>query len=127
MPKDCPFCVENGKVVILCENDTAYLIDALDGQGSIMHDRFLIIPKEHVESVLDLPSDWHRVMQQLLRDHFGQIMAEGSFNLSFNQGQEAGQRVGHVHCWLIFRSKHSEGTATGLGLSSLIYKMSKLS
>ncbi|MCE9628445.1 MAG: HIT domain-containing protein [Candidatus Vogelbacteria bacterium] len=127
MPKDCPFCVENGKVVTLCQNDMAYLVAACDGGGNVIDDRFLIIPKEHVESIIDLPSDWHGATQQLLSDHFGQTIAGRSFNLSFNQGQEAGQRVGHVHCWLIFRDKHSEGAASELGLSSLIDKMRKLS
>lgn len=127
MLKDCPFCVKNGKVKILCENDMAYLVAALGDQGDIIHDRFLIIPKDHVESVLDLPSGWHGAVQQLLRGHFGQTMAERSFNLSFNQGQEAGQRIVHIHCWLIFRDKCSEGGASELGLSSLIDKMSRLS
>ncbi len=119
----CPFCTENGKVNILFQNDTAYLIAVLDGEGKVMPGCYFIIPKMHIESVRQLPAGWQESVNQLL----GKIpdIAHGRrpFNLSYNEEQAAGQRVPHVHMWVIMRSHDSTLPSYGLGLAALISKI----
>ncbi len=115
----CPFCIENGKVNILSETEGAYLVEALQGPGF-----YLIIPKQHIESLLDLPGLWQTCVADLLR-HIPEIQAGKHFNLSYNQGHVAGQRVSHVHAWVIIRSDSEVEETRHLGLASLISNPNK--
>jgi diadenosine tetraphosphate (Ap4A) HIT family hydrolase len=112
----CPFCVENGAVNILAENDKAYLTRVVTN-STVVPGCYLIIPKEHVESVLGLPDDWHRYYKDLL----GVISEEvsGHHNGSYNDGASAGQRVAHVHFWVINRNERADQKSHGLGLAAL--------
>jgi diadenosine tetraphosphate (Ap4A) HIT family hydrolase len=118
----CPFCIENGKVNILFQNDTAYLIAVLDGGGNVMTGCYFIIPKMHITTVRKLPSGWQESVNQLLGNIPG--VDEGHpFNLSYNVENAAGQRVAHVHMWVIMRSHDSTLPSYGLGLAALISKI----
>ncbi len=120
----CPFCVENGKVQILHENETAYIVAALGNDRQPMPNHYLIIPKVHAESILDLPAIWQASLNELLRYLIVTRAKPGvSFNLSYNQGREAGQRVSHVHAWIIFRGDESGTPSHELGLATLLERM----
>lgn len=111
--KPCPFCTENGQVDIIAETAQLYLVKA---HGT--EDDYLVIPKKHLTHYLDLPDNWWREFKLLLLDEaipwFGRDVAN---NLSINQGRKAGQRVPHIHWWIIFRE---DGPEDGLGLSALV-------
>ncbi len=124
---ECPFCVQNGKVKILKENQIAYLIAALGSDQQPLPGRYLIIPKAHVESIFDLPDGWQESVNCLLRDFFAEAeKIETDFNLSYNEGVRAGQRVKHIHCWFIIRSGEEGKSSHSLGLSALIERVNKV-
>lgn len=112
--QECPFCIKNGKVNILSETEDAYVVVALKHPGC-----YLVVPKQHIESILDLPVNWQSSVADLLRS-LPEIQAGEHFNLSYNQGYIAGQRVSHVHAWVIIRSSNEAEESRGIGLASLI-------
>ena len=116
----CPFCLENGLVKVLYQTELAYMVAALDQNREPMSRRFLIIPKDHVEAVWDLPSDWQWSVGELLKQCFGDSLSRLSFNLSYNQGLGAGQTVPHVHCWVIVRVEDEGDLTRGAGLAKII-------
>ncbi len=110
---DCPFCPENGKVDIISEYEDVYLVEA---KGSPVHGCFLIIPREHVVSIMQLPERWQPAVGHLLQD-VPWFSSDAAFNLSFNCGFAAGQRVEHLHAWVIPRdgdSSNSSAYCTGM-------------
>ena len=113
----CPFCVENGMVAIIAQTDRAYLIAVRNG-AEVVTGCFFIIPKQHVESVLDLPDDWQAVFNELLWQAPG--ISGSSFNVSYNSGRAAGQRVAHVHAWVVLRSGEEGKPSHELGFAALI-------
>lgn len=115
----CPFCPENGKVVIIAQDERGYLVQAIGRQGVVMPGCYLIIPKEHAESLLGLPEEWQAAVNYLLSCVPG-MTRESQFNLSYNLGHDAGQRVGHIHAWVIFRGSEESPPSHGLGLAALI-------
>lgn len=119
---DCPFCIENGKVTVLKQNDDAYLVAAHDGHGVIMPGRYLIIPKAHIGHFWELPGDWMHTLNSLLVQ-IPEYRSRIDFNLSLNCGQEAGQRVWHMHFWVLFRQAEEGLPSHQLGLASLIAKI----
>jgi diadenosine tetraphosphate (Ap4A) HIT family hydrolase len=116
---NCPFCTSTGQVKIIRENEDAYLIAALDSTNSLMPGCYLVIPKIHVESVIELPERWHARLVELLV-HIPEFAAGVPFNLSYNQGRAAGQRVSHVHGWVVFREGEAGTAAYEKGLKALI-------
>lgn len=125
--KTCPFCLENGMVEVITDTRDAYLIQVVKG-GSIAPGRYLIIPKEHIEWLEDRPSDWTEQENKLTRDAHNHAMADphlavrlerpfllGALNMSWNQGEYAGQLVLHIHEWIIFRHDNLK-----IGLDGLI-------
>ncbi|MCB9802947.1 HIT domain-containing protein [Candidatus Nomurabacteria bacterium] len=120
----CPFCIKNGKVTILNETEDAYLVVAINSDGIPMQGRYLIIPKQHIESILDLPVNWQNSVAELLR-LIPEVQEGAHFNLSYNQGSVAGQRVPHVHGWVIIRHIDEAEGSRGIGLASLINKAAK--
>lgn len=115
----CPFCVENGFVTIIAETEAAYLIQVVKDMDGIMAEqmgRYFIIPKRHMESIMERPDDWtaHENLllwrafneaendDQLIHVMNGRDLME-AVNTSWNNGKWAGQRVKHIHLWVIFR------------------------
>lgn len=110
-PPDCPFCLANSllSTPILAETEGGFLTTAQSHPGN-----YLIIPRNHAESVADLPDDWMRDMKQLI----AQVPDLGHFNMSVNVGRHAGQTVKHLHVWIIPRA--GDEPATGKGLATLV-------
>lgn len=111
---DCPFCLENNllKGRILAETDGGYLLPPKgneEGQG------YLLIPKQHAESLLDLADDWWSHVKQLVPSipDFPE-----QFNVNVNVGPDAGQSVKHLHFWIVPRI--SGLPSSGKGLLSLM-------
>lgn len=115
----CPFCLENGFVTIIGETEVAYLVQVVknvDGKPVLQVGRYFIIPKQHMESVLERPDDWTVHEKSLLwraldvagRDDRLMELMDGrelldALNLNWNNGEWAGQLVLHPHLWVIFR------------------------
>lgn len=68
----------------------------------------LVIPKEHVVNIMDIPDDLASELQQALR-RIGNGLLQGldadGFNLGMNNFESAGQLVMHAHYHLIPRYK----------------------
>lgn len=108
---DCPLCPQNNLLTetILAETSGAYLIRAKSSKSN-----FLIVPKTHVESPIDLPENWWGDFSALLK----QVPKLGQYNLSLNMGKSAGQTVAHIHFWVIPRT--ADAAASGKGLARLL-------
>lgn len=115
----CPFCPGNGQVEILDRCGSAYIVAALDPEGTPMPGHYLVIPFVHTESVLELPLRWHRDLSSLV-DSTPEYKAGVPFNISYNQGRPAGQRLDHAHAWIIFRQGEEGKTTENLGLAALL-------
>lgn len=131
-PEKCPFCLENGKVEILAETEDGYLTYVLDGRGERMELRFFIIPKEPIEDFYELPDAWMETMKYLFRELYKLLeWADVStddlehWNLNLNNGKRAGQRVKHLHFWIIFRVEPTSSAASEVGLAGLIEKVNQ--
>ncbi len=101
---DCPFCrIESSRLLMI--SDVAI---ALADAYPVAEGHTLVVPRRHVGSIYDLPSDqqqalWELVSQvrRVLIDRFH----PDGFNIGFNEGREAGQTVGHAHIHVIPRKK----------------------
>jgi diadenosine tetraphosphate (Ap4A) HIT family hydrolase len=111
-PKPCLFCLDNGLLVgeVIATSAGAYLIEASSSTGN-----YLIIPRAHIESLLELPDAWWHEVKALLP----QVpdLAE-SYNLSINIGKAAGQSMQHLHFWVVPRAEGQP--ASGKGLAKLV-------
>lgn len=110
----CPFCLSNELLrgTVLTDSPGAYLIEAADSPGN-----YLIIPKAHAESPVDLPDQWWQEMKILL----GRVPnLPAAYNIAMNVGKDAGQSVKHLHFWVIPRA--SGQAASGKGLARLIHE-----
>lgn len=104
MPEDfCPFCKEE---VIM----TAFAAEgnycALYNHAPIVAGHSLIIPRNHLEDVMELNDNdyinlflFARKVMQFLNFHF----KTNEFDMSLQQGVHAGQSVAHTHIHLIPR------------------------
>ncbi len=123
----CPFCPGNGKVRVVVESGDAYLIQVVKGDEMAIG-RYFIIPKQHMESLLDRPKAWTEWENELLNaalviaasdEELVRLMAgrplSEAINLNWNQGIWAGQRVRHIHLWVVFRYDNLK-----LGIDGLI-------
>jgi diadenosine tetraphosphate (Ap4A) HIT family hydrolase len=108
----CPFCLENNffQGEVIAESSRAYL-----ARNTFSPDNYLVIPKLHIESPTDLPPTWWRDMETL----FAHIPAlKHDYNISLNNGRQAGQTVKHLCFWIIPRASGQK--ASGQGLVRLI-------
>lgn len=98
----CPFC-HLEKHRILLENDFAA---AFLDRFPIAVGHMLIVPKQHVASLFDLPdveleAVWKLVSQ--VRDKIVVELKPDGFNLGVNDGLAAGQTMMHAHVHIIPR------------------------
>ena len=116
---DCTFCLKSQKVKPLKETPLGYLIQTIGSPAG----RYLIIPKEHLLYLRDRPPGWTRhenilveaAMQHAKQDdRINHLDLEECLNLSWNQGEFAGQTIEHLHCWVIFRSDELKRGMDGL-------------
>ena len=112
VPEDCIFCqIVDGEIpsrtVYEDENVTAFL-DA----NPLAPGHTLVIPKEHHETLGDMPEDTgarvFEVLHQLTPAVEGAVDADAS-NVAFNNGEAAGQEVPHVHGHIIPRFEDDGG------------------
>ena len=107
---DCPLCPDNGllEAPITAQTDGAYLIPA---RGSDTN--YLIIPKEHIEDPVKLTDNWWQDVKPLL----DKVPGKGEhYNISLNVGYVAGQRVPHLHFWIVPRRSGMPSSDKGLAL-----------
>jgi len=112
MPEDCIFCaIVDGEIPsrsVYEDEDVMAFLDA----NPLAPGHTLVIPKEHHETLGDLPEDaGSRVFETLHRlapEIEAAVDADGS-NVAFNNGEAAGQEVPHVHGHVIPRFEGDGG------------------
>lgn len=107
---DCVFCPGNGKVDIICDLGSMYLVRAKDlATMQDLTDRWLIIPAAHVTDMADLPKGWGETLVQLVLE----TGLTTGLNLNLNLGPRAGQTEPHLHWWVLDRSTDELGKGMG--------------
>ena len=105
MSNKCPFC-ELAKSLIWFGNQAGLVLwDAFP----VSQGHALVVPKQHVESLFDLPIESQIVLWQLVAETRSRLQAEqlsDGFNIGVNDGQAAGQSVMHAHIHIIPRWKN---------------------
>lgn len=89
----------------LAENDLAFVLDQRNPYG-VSPGHCLVIPKRHVETVLDMTAAEWAAVTKLVASMCGRIQAElhpDGFNIGANCGAAAGQTVMHAHIHIIPR------------------------
>jgi diadenosine tetraphosphate (Ap4A) HIT family hydrolase len=101
---DCPFClVQKNRILLECEFAVVFC-DAYP----VSEGHTLVVPKRHVTSVFDLPEEERAAVWTLVAQVRAMLTAElqpDGFNIGLNDGQAAGQTVGHAHVHIIPRRK----------------------
>jgi diadenosine tetraphosphate (Ap4A) HIT family hydrolase len=67
-----------------------------------------------------MAENWHAQVKELVRMTPEYICGKRAFNISQNEGRDAGQRVSHCHTWLIFREGEIDKKSYQLGFKALI-------
>ena len=98
----CPFCNPDPERVWL-ENEVGVVLwDAFP----VSKGHTLVVPKQHVASLYDLPPEQQLSLWELVRDARQRLQDEFSpdgFNIGLNDGAAAGQTIMHVHIHVIPR------------------------
>jgi histidine triad (HIT) family protein len=106
---DCIFCkIASGAIPSLRILDTPDAFAFLD-IGPLAPGHALLIPRQHFESILDVPPDAIRTLTSHLSPLARAILkATGATGLNVlqNTGESAGQLVQHLHFHLIPRRSH---------------------
>ena len=98
---DCLFCkIINGEIPSskVYEDDKVYAFNDIDPQAPV---HFLIVPKEHIKSALELTDSNKDIVGHVfgvaskLAHELG--FAEKGFRIVNNCGNDGGQTVGHIH------------------------------
>ncbi len=98
---DCLFCkIINGEIPSskVYEDDKVYAFNDIDPQAPV---HFLIVPKEHIKSALELTDSNKDIVGHAfqvaskLAHELG--FAENGFRIVNNCGSDGGQTVGHIH------------------------------
>ncbi len=104
--EDCIFCkIVQGEIPSAKIYETDKVFCFLD-VAPVAKGHSLVIPKEHVENILELSPDLATEMHEAIR-RIGRGMLEGleadGFNVGMNNFQAAGQLVMHAHWHVIPR------------------------
>lgn len=99
MSENCLFCkIIKGDIPSdkLYEDDDIYAFRDISPQAPV---HFLVIPKKHLSGPAAVTNDDEQLMGKLLRMADKIAKGEGieQYRLVFNNGEEAGQTVFHVH------------------------------
>lgn len=108
----CPLCNISPQEVV-CSNGLALAFR--DGYP-VTEGHTLIVSVRHVASWFEANTEEQRAIFDLLEQAKGELDAELSpdgYNVGFNQGQAAGQTVGHLHVHLIPRHTGDVDDPTG--------------
>jgi hypothetical protein len=101
---DCPFCLRIGESDLLLGNAScAAFLDSYP----VAEGHTLVIPRTHVESFFELPSedraDLWRLVDQVVELLTIRWPSDG-FNIGVNVGKAAGQTIPHAHVHVIPRN-----------------------
>ena len=99
MSDNCLFCkLINGEIPSdkLYEDDDVYAFRDIAPQAPV---HFLVIPKKHISGPGAVTSEDEQIMGKVLRmaDEIAKNEGVEQYRLVFNNGEEAGQTVFHVH------------------------------
>jgi len=100
---DCIFCKINNKEIpseFLVDTKTVFAIKDIKPSAPV---HYLIIPKEHVESIAHLEGNHSQIISELIftaRDLAVNAGLKG-YKLVFNVGREGGQVIDHLHLHLL--------------------------
>jgi len=98
---NCPFCSSDRPV----EAQNTHAIAVRDTYP-VSTGHTLVIPRQHVADITELPSEAYDACFQLVRQTIETLKAEGApdgFNVGVNIGAAAGQTVFHAHIHVIPR------------------------
>jgi histidine triad (HIT) family protein len=111
MEDDCVFCkIVKGEIsaeVFLANDDFIVILDA----NPKVEGHMLVIPKEHYDDFMDLPSGMYEKFLVTVKDAVDKLGVK-DFNLIVNNGKDSGQVVGHLHLHIIPR-KPNDGFEVG--------------
>jgi len=95
---NCPFCVVGQRVVL--ENETAFLTYAL---APYHPDHLLVIPKEHIEHVLEISGKVMSDLDSLQRAGLQLLNKLGHENVTLlvREGMGSGKSIPHLHYHLV--------------------------
>lgn len=99
MPDNCLFCkIINGNIPAdkLYEDEDLFAFRDIAPQAPV---HFLVIPKKHISGPCAVTPDDDQVMGKLMRVAANIAREQGieQYRLVFNNGEEAGQSVFHIH------------------------------
>lgn len=100
---DCIFCKIINKEIpaqILFENEKLLILQDIKPSAPFHH---LIIPKEHIRSIMDLEETNREIVSELIFTAKKNAEEAGlnGYKLSFNVGREGGQIIDHLHLHLM--------------------------
>ncbi len=100
---DCVFCKISRKEIpadILRENDRLVAFKDIRPSAPV---HYLIVPKEHIQSVAHLEGNHREILSSLIYE--AKDLAEeaglSGYKLVFNVGREGGQVIDHLHLHLL--------------------------
>jgi len=104
MEDDCIFCkIVRGEILSekVLENDDFIVIKDANPK---VEGHSLVIPREHYETFLDLPSGLYEKFLKTAKESVEKLEAK-DFNFVINNGKIAGQLVPHVHLHILPRKE----------------------
>jgi len=110
--KDCLFCRVGAKeisVPVLYEDEDVFVF--LD-QTPIAPGHTLVIPKGHVQNILELPDDKVAAVFLAVKKitaRLGEVLNTDGFTIGINHGKVGGQAVDHLHVHIIPRFEGDGG------------------
>jgi bis(5'-adenosyl)-triphosphatase len=103
---DCPFCRTNIHETVFAESEN---FRAIYNIAPILPGHSMIIPKRHLQSLMDLSDSELCEMMIFGRDVVRILLRAfdaAAFNWTIQEGEEAGQTVPHLHIHLIPRKSN---------------------
>ena len=102
MTDTCPFCQPDSEQIWFEDQMGFVLRDAYP----ISQGHALVVPRQHVARLYDLPADTQAALWQLAseaRRRIDEELRSDGFNVGVNDGEAAGQTVMHAHIHVIPR------------------------
>jgi diadenosine tetraphosphate (Ap4A) HIT family hydrolase len=112
MPDKCPFCQPAADRIWLETETGIVLWDSFP----VTQGHSLVVPRQHVASIYELPEDAHDALWRLVgeaRQRLTDDLHPDGFNIGLNDGEVAGQTVPHAHIHVIPRRNGDVGDPRG--------------
>lgn len=91
----------------------------VDGTFVVMEGCWLVFPREHVTSYMEMPYDW----TESVRIAVYSLGLQEPFCISENWGKAAGQTAEHGHTWIIQRGGDEGLLSHERGLATLVWEI----